>query len=150
MPLVRLSTSPSPPNPLNTMPALDVHHQKSFEPALEHVYVAVPDEDHTRSTLTDAPSAATSWLTRSSPIPTLKSMVSFPPAPCACTHAHLLHHQAKGNCPKSASLITTERLRTVGHHRSSPPETQARRPRITRNIHQPAVPHLQGRVITSC
>lgn len=26
------------------MPALDVHHPKTFEPAFEHVYVTVPPE----------------------------------------------------------------------------------------------------------
>lgn len=61
----------------------------------------------------------------------------------------LFHNQVKGNSPKSTSLITTERLRTVSHHRSRPSETQALRTRITRNNDYPVIPHIQGWLLTT-
>ena len=64
------------------MPALDILSSKCSEQKFEHVYVNVLAEDHPRSTsLTFV--AATSWLTRSLPTPTLKSMhfLFFVPAP---------------------------------------------------------------------
>jgi hypothetical protein len=66
------------------------------------------------------------------------------------THPRLFHNQVKGDSPKSTSLITAERLRTVSHHRSRSPETQALRTRITRNNRYPAIPHLQGWVLSTC
>jgi hypothetical protein len=46
MAMVRLQLTLATETTQQTMPALDVHHPKSSEPAFEHVYVNVPDEDH--------------------------------------------------------------------------------------------------------
>ena len=130
------------------MPAPNVHHPKSFEPTFEHVYVTVPDDDRTRDRpLTDVHVLHSNLMVDTFIANADPEEYARAPSPFHETPTHTHTPQAERNRPESASLITSQRLRKAGHHRSQSPETQALHPRITRYA---TVPHLQRRLVTTC